>query len=56
MGGGKIKSSKDVKIPDNPIDRVIGQDKAKEKALICARQHRHLLLIGPPGTGKSMVA
>jgi ATP-dependent Lon protease len=52
----KINSTKDIKIPSDPLDRVIGQDKAIEIARIAAGQHRHLLLVGPPGTGKSMIA
>ena len=35
---------------------MIGQDKAIQLARIAASQHRHLLLVGPPGTGKSMIA
>lgn len=35
---------------------MIGQDEAVELARIAAMQRRHLLLVGPPGTGKSMIA
>ncbi|GGM67459.1 peptidase [Thermogymnomonas acidicola] len=45
-----------VPIPQNPLDRVIGQDEAVKMALIAAKQRRHLLLVGPPGVGKSMIA
>ena len=51
-----IQTTADVPIPSDPMQRVIGQDKAVEIAKIAAVQHRHLLLVGPPGTGKSMVA
>lgn len=45
-----------ISIPKNPLDRVIGQDEAVRMAQIAAKQRRHLLLVGPPGVGKSMIA
>ena len=45
-----------VQIPNNPLDRVIGQEDAVRMAKIAAMQRRHLLLVGPPGVGKSMIA
>jgi len=51
-----IESSKDIGIPRNPIDRVVGQHVAIEKIKVAVKQRRHLLLVGPPGIGKSMVA
>ncbi len=50
------ETTKDINIPSNPIEQVIGQEKAVQYAKLCAKQKRHLLLIGPPGTGKSMIA
>ena len=52
----EIESTGDIHIPNDPLDRVIGQDEAIKLARIAASQHRHLLLVGPPGTGKSMIA
>ena len=52
----KFPDTSYVKIPSNPLDRVIGQDEAVKMAMIAARQRRHLLLVGPPGVGKSMIA
>jgi ATP-dependent Lon protease len=52
----EIESTLDIPIPTDPLARVIGQDKAVEIARIAAYQHRHLLLVGPPGIGKSMTA
>ncbi len=52
----EIASTEEIPIPTDPLDRVIGQEKAVEIARIAAYQHRHLLLVGPPGVGKSMTA
>ena len=51
-----IETTKDVLIPRDPLKRVIGQDTAVERAKLAIRQRRHLLLAGPPGIGKSMLA
>ena len=51
-----IKSTEDILIPSDPLDRVLGQEEAIHLAKIAAIQRRHLLLVGPPGTGKSMIA
>lgn len=52
----EIESTRDIEIPKSPIDRVIGQDYAVERVKIAVKQRRHLLLVGPPGIGKSMLA
>ena len=51
-----MKTTADVKIPSSALERVIGQEEAVSIARICAKQRRHLLLVGAPGTGKSMLA
>ncbi len=52
----KFESTAEVKIPTDPFERIIGQDHAVEIAKMIPVQRRHLLLVGPPGTGKSMIA
>ena len=52
----RCSSTVEIPIPSDPLERVIGQEKAVEIARIAAYQHRHLLLVGPPGVGKSMTA
>ncbi|MEM0449195.1 MAG: ATP-dependent protease LonB [Methanomassiliicoccales archaeon] len=46
----------EIKIPEKLADQVIGQDKAVEVIKKAAEQKRHVMLIGEPGTGKSMLA
>lgn len=50
-----MKSTKELKVPDKIIDQVIGQDEAVNIIKKAALQRRHVLLIGDPGTGKSML-
>jgi len=46
----------DIKVPDKLADQVIGQEAAVEVVKKAAEQKRHVMLIGEPGTGKSMLA
>ena len=50
-----IQSTKEIKIPENIIDQVIGQEEAVRIIRKAANQRGHVLLIGEPGTGKSML-
>src|ERR1041385_6052994 len=52
----RLGSTADLPLPELLIDEVIGQEEAVEVAREAARQLRHLLLLGDPGTGKSMIA
>ncbi len=51
----KFKSTADIKTSKKIIDQVIGQDSAVNIIRKAAEQRRHVLLIGEPGTGKSML-
>ena len=50
------QSTAEVEVPARLLDQVIGQDDAVEVARKAATQKRHMILIGDPGTGKSMLA
>src|SRR3989338_4961121 len=50
-----MKTTKQIKIPTKIVDQVIGQDEAVNIIRKAAQQRRHVLLIGDPGTGKSML-
>ena len=52
----KFESTEEIKVPDLLLDQVIGQDKAVDIVRKASEQKRHVMLIGDPGTGKSMVA
>ncbi|WP_137290540.1 ATP-dependent protease LonB [Natronorubrum halophilum] len=56
LGGLKIDSTDDIEIPDRLVDQVIGQDEARDIIIKAAKQRRHVMMIGSPGTGKSMLA
>ena len=49
------KSTAEIEVPKRTIDQVIGQDKGVNIIKKAALQKRHVLLIGEPGTGKSML-
>lgn len=56
MGSGfTFKSTKDIKVSETIIDQVIGQEDAVNLIKKASKQRRHVLLIGEPGTGKSML-
>ncbi|MWV39980.1 ATP-dependent protease LonB, partial [Natrialba sp. INN-245] len=56
LGGLKIDSTADIEVPDRLVDQVIGQDEARDIIIKAAEQRRHVMMIGSPGTGKSMLA
>ncbi len=53
---GVITTSSEITVPEKLIDQVIGQENAVEVIKKAAVQRRHVMMIGSPGTGKSMLA
>ncbi|ERG96473.1 ATP-dependent protease LonB [Haloquadratum walsbyi] len=56
LGGLKIDSTAEIDVPDRLVDQVIGQEHARDVVMKAAKQRRHVMMIGSPGTGKSMLA
>jgi len=50
-----FKSTADIEIPKRLVDQIMGQDLAVKIIRKAAGQRRNVLLIGEPGTGKSML-
>jgi len=56
LGDIEFETTAEIEVPEKLIDHVIGQDHAVEAVKKAAVQKRHIMLIGSPGTGKSMLA
>jgi len=50
-----FKTTADIKVSKNIVDQIVGQDNSVNIVKKVAKQRRHLLLIGPPGVGKSLI-
>ncbi|MFH1181945.1 MAG: ATP-dependent protease LonB [Candidatus Woesearchaeota archaeon] len=50
-----FKTTGELKISESMVEQVLGQDEAVRVIRKAAKQRRHVLLIGEPGTGKSML-
>ena len=51
-----FETTSEIIIPTDPFEKIIGQEDVIRIARLVPKQRRHLLLVGPPGTGKSMIA
>ena len=56
LGDKEFQTTEDVPLPNRLVDQVIGQDAASIVVRKAAEQRRHVILMGDPGTGKSMLA
>lgn len=50
------ETTEDIHIPHDPLERVVGHKEIIHLIKIAAKQRRNLLLVGPPGIGKSLIA
>ena len=51
-----FNTTAEIPVPKKLVDQIIGQEYGVNIIKKAARQRRHVLLIGLPGTGKSMLA
>ena len=51
----KSKTTKEINIPKNLIDQIVGQEHGVKIIKKASKQRRNVLLIGDPGTGKSLL-
>jgi len=51
-----FEDTSEIEVPEDPIERVIFQDRAKKAIRKIAHKRGHILMVGRPGTGKSMLA
>ncbi len=56
MSSLEYKTTAEIKVPEKLIDWIIGQDNGVNIIRKAASQRRNVLLMGQPGTGKSMLA
>ena len=52
----QFRSTEELPVSESLLEQVIGQDKAVEIVRLAASQRRFVLMVGEPGTGKSMLA
>lgn len=53
---GNFETTDSIDVPELLIDQIIGQEHAVEVVKKAASQRRHVMMIGSPGTGKSLLA
>jgi len=53
---GGIADTSQVPLPEDPLERVIFQERAKLAIRKVAHEKGHILMVGRPGTGKSLLA
>lgn len=51
-----FKTTAEIKVPEDPVDMVVFQDRAKAAIRKIAQNKGHILMVGRPGTGKSLLA